>query len=78
MSKNLTPEEIGAYIRKLYPECQFDSDNDGQVVVYTNTFRNSKAKESKLLNRIQTATYEEDNDGQIMIYTGLMNDGSEI
>lgn len=40
--------ELIEAIRRIIPHCQFESDNDGQIIIYTNLKLNDRGELEKM------------------------------
>ena len=70
-------DDFVASIRGIVPESQFETDNDGQVIIYTNKQKSDFVAPTvspaylplEIRGVIPEAQFETDNDGQVIIYT---------
>lgn len=46
--KKINGEKLRSKIEKLLPQCSFDEDNEGQVIIYTNLKETKKGNYKEL------------------------------
>jgi hypothetical protein len=75
MTISMSYDDFVASIRGIAPEAQFETDNDGQVIIYTNKQKDDLHGDGfhdrfeGTEGIIPEAQFETDNDGQVIIYT---------
>ena len=75
-----TYNELVSAVQTIVPQACFETDNEGQCIVYTGVFEKDFGSEGFRYDNelvlstkriIPFASFELDNDGQLMIYTNL-------